>query len=346
MQNGDGEKVIEIPTWGIGLFAATIIGFAIFYTMLFYTLEEVVGTLTMVETPMSSIRLGDEAANPLNKSVDPNEAVPAAESKPVAITGKIRSTIRHVVSQGGPRARWRGFRMYLVYMVLSGIVNGFFAYLVPVPGLSVLITVMILAPVHAGWTHAVVAAPSTQKKSMWSRILPRSSYKQLLAPSAAMGVANIILAYVSLGLRMLATPQEDPAFAEVVSKPLVFLCVYILVALFIVLPAAVALARVETSLLPEDEDTIVPVDRTFNGKVVAKEYGGTGALGFIDAWKSFDWEARRRLLKLYVKILMIGLALGLAIGLILIFEGTLVLGQSEFKNAACKGLESIRDLKM
>lgn len=299
----------------------------------------------MVETPMSSIRLAEGDSDPLNKTNDPVVAIPA-ESKPVPITSRIRRTVRHIVSQGGATARWRGFRMFVIYSILSGLVNGFLSHVMPIPGISVLITTILLAPVHAGWTHAVIAAPATQQKGWWARILPRSSYKQLLVPSAAHGGAYLVLAYVSLGLRYLAVTKPESHMAEVVMKPLFSLCVYILVSLFIVLPAAVSLARVEASLLPEDEDTIVPVDRTFNGKVVPKEYGGTGYLGFVDAWKSFDWEARRRLLKLYAKIFMIAIAFGFFAGLTLIAEGTFILGQSEFKNAAHKGLESIRDLKM
>jgi len=181
---------------------------------------------------------------------------------------------------------------------------------------------------------------------MWSRILPLSSFKHLLVPAAAFGLANLALAYISLGLRYLAVPRQGGGLAEVVGKPLFFVCIYILVSIFLVLPSAAALARVETSLLPEDEDTIVPVDRSFNGKVVSRAHGGTGVLGFWDALKGFDGEARRRLIKLYFKLVMISLAIGFAVGFVLVFEGIFILGKSEFKDAAEKGLGQIRDLKM
>jgi hypothetical protein len=53
--------------------------------------------------------------------------------------------------------------------------------------------------------------------------------------------------------------------------------------------------RVMASLLPDDIDTLVPMDRSFGGKVVAAEAGGSGKLGLIAAWRTFPWRSRFRL---------------------------------------------------
>jgi len=96
--------------------------------------------------------------------------------------------------------------------------------------------------------------------------------------------------------------------------------------LFVVLPATVTLTRIEASLLPEEEETIVPFDRTFGGRVVPTILGGTGCIGFIEAWRTFNWEARRRLVKLYVKTFLIMLAVSVLMANILLLETWAILG--------------------
>jgi hypothetical protein len=90
--------------------------------------------------------------------------------------------------------------------------------------------------------------------------------------------------------------------------------------LFLCLPAMVTLIRIEASILPEDQDTIVPFDRTFGGKVVSQMMGGSGVVGFLDAWRSFNWEARRRLIKLFAKVFFIMSAILLVVVHVLLFE--------------------------
>jgi hypothetical protein len=96
--------------------------------------------------------------------------------------------------------------------------------------------------------------------------------------------------------------------------------------LFLCMPAVVTQIRVEASLLPEDQDVIVPFDRTFGGKVVPKVLGGTGCVSFMDAWRSFNWEARRRLIKLYSKGFMCIAALAFVLVHVLAFEVFAIMG--------------------
>ncbi|KAI7367859.1 hypothetical protein KC336_g21164 [Hortaea werneckii] len=81
------------------------------------------------------------------------------------------------------------------------------------------------------------------------------------------------------------------------------------VALAVLLPASVTLTRLEATLLPEDETTLVPFDRE---AIVSEDInptvrGASRAL-FVQAWRSFDSAARLRLVKLYVKMIMAQLA--------------------------------------
>jgi hypothetical protein len=62
---------------------------------------------------------------------------------------------------------------------------------------------------------------------------------------------------------------------------------------------------VEASLLSPEEETIVPMDRTFGGRI--PYIGATLNVG--DAWASFTWEARVRLVKHYVKFFFVMVAM-------------------------------------
>lgn len=97
----------------------------------------------------------------------------------------------------------------------------------------------------------------------------------------------------------------------------------------LVVPADVTLTRVQASLLADSEETIVPFDRSFNGKVIPEIVGGSGVIGMLDAWKTFDWNSRVRLVKAYLKVFLMELAVGAVFFAIAIFEVVLVLGKSK-----------------
>lgn len=70
----------------------------------------------------------------------------------------------------------------------------------------------------------------------------------------------------------------------------------------IILPASVALSRVQASHLPEDAEPIVPFDRTF-GKA------NDGDLTFVEAWKSVGMPGWKRVAKMFVKLAPVVLVL-------------------------------------
>ena len=100
----------------------------------------------------------------------------------------------------------------------------------------------------------------------------------------------------------------------------------ILTAVFIFIPASVSLKRVQASMLAEEEETIVPFDRTFGGKVQAEITGGSGKLGMLDAWKTFDWAARIRLMKVYGKTLAMQTVVTVMFGMMVVGELQLIMG--------------------
>jgi len=219
-----------------------------------------------------------------------------------------------------------------------GIVSQIIGDIIPrVPGQVILVAGLsgaLLANLHASWTHKVVSMPS--QKSFWQRIPAKSSWKTLALPAAIETAMPYISLYLTCGFAMLmglhkldqenAREYNGAQWTSLIVRMIALFVFAISCTLFLCLPAIVTLIRIEASILPEDEDTIVPFDRTFGGKVVSKLLGGTGVIGFLDAWRSFNWEARRRLIKLYIKIFFIMAGMFFVIAHVLAFEVFAIMG--------------------
>lgn len=308
-------------------------------------LREVVATLCMVETPHAAITISpsEEPASKDEKEslLETGPTITLVHQKP--ITSSIRGTIKHVVANAGRFAHFRGFKIHALYSIAFALAvnffSAFFLSLFPtaLPGQAILVSGLAgaaVANLHAAWTHKVVSMPS--EATFWQRVPSKSQWK-VLAPAAAISAA---MPYVSLyltgGVAILLglhTLDQDN-FEQYTKRQWVCLAVRIFATyifgicttIFLCLPAAVTQIRIESSILPEDQDTIVPFDRTFGGKVVSQMFGGSGRIGFLDAWRSFNWEARRRVLKLYVKIGAIMTMAVFVVVHVLLFEVFAVMG--------------------
>jgi len=343
-KRGDGQEQVEIPTWGMFILCGTAVIFALVLSSIEYTLKDVIATLTMVETPSAAITISpstdsEDPDAPLEKEglLEAGPTITLVHSKP--ITSYIRSTLRHLTSQAGRFARWRGLAAFVFYSFTTGLTTNLLDMIVPriVPArLMVLsaVAAILLARVHAAWTHIVISLPST--KRFYQRIPPMSSWRQLWIPAAVKASAGYAAVYVAVGFVRISQLHSINAneFSEYTGlqwftlalRIVSLFALAIFSALFVVLPATVTLTRIEASLLPEEEETIVPFDRTFSGKVVPTILGGTGCIGFIEAWRTFNWEARRRLVKLYVKIFFIMLGVTVLMANILLVEVWAILG--------------------
>jgi hypothetical protein len=305
-------------------------------------LNEVVTTLCMVESPTAAITVSPSTHEASDKE-DSDEKETLLETGPTItlvsqkpITSSIRATIRHVVSHGGRLARFRGFGTHILYSVLASIVATFFNAALPTfpcqPILAAGIAGVLLANLHAAWTHKVVGMPT--KASLWQRIPSKTHWKTLALPAAMQTAMPYISLYLTCGVAMLLrlnkleqeTIESCAQWMGLIARFIALFVFAITCTLFLCLPAMVTLIRIEASILPEDQDTIVPFDRTFGGKVVSKMMGGSGVVGFLDAWRSFNWEARRRLFKTLAKTFLIMTAIMLVVVHVLLFEVFAIFG--------------------
>jgi hypothetical protein len=85
----------------------------------------------------------------------------------------------------------------------------------------------------------------------------------------------------------------------------------LLLLLLLVVPTTIVLVRVQASLLPDNDEAIVPFDKTFGGKADSRSMDSRNQLAMLNAWRSFEWPSRIRLLKIYAKYFVLQIALEL-----------------------------------
>lgn len=286
----------------------------------------------MVETPMATTFKLDapEADNtdPLVSSDDETKPILSAtlpqvlvvKTKP--ITAKIRTTMKHLRTQAGPWSRFRGLHIYMIYHFLFSVsyaILQFLFGLVYIPRAAAAVTThVILCQFGLMWTHAVISAPSTQP--WYKRTSTFATVKQVVFPTVIFAGAEQLVLLLSRDLfnafglhRFLRNPdlfaQLSPGIQREVLAQISTIGLLSAIAGFLVLfPAYVALTRVYASALPEQVESIVPFDRTFGGRAQPRTEGGNGIVSMLDAWRTFDWAARFRLINLYAKIFAIGTA--------------------------------------
>lgn len=267
----------------------------------------------MIETP-------DALFEPL-PTIDPDTDTPLdanATGEPVTlkqqtISSSFRRTLKHLKTKGGFSARFRGFSIYLVNMILMGLISGPISALPLVPSsVGVILAAVLLANFTTAWTHIVISEPSA--KPWFRRIPSRRQWKKVALPAAVLAVAEQLSVYVPMLFSKIYhfdrlqqdAPNMSGGKTAVVGLEAFSVFVFgVVLSFFLVLPANVVLTRIQASLLDDAEETIVPFDRTFSGKVVPEIVGGSGVISMTDAWKTFDWAARVRLVKTYAKVLLL-----------------------------------------
>ena len=323
-----------------------------------YTYGAVVATLTTIETPTATaFKVDAPEADEADALLDqkPSEKEPElflVKTKP--ITSSIRATVKHLRAEAGPWSRFRGLGIAIFYHLFYAFFYNLCVSTFSTPFKRAFFAILfhtLLARIHMTWTHVVISNPSTKK--WYQRIPNRKTNLKVLGPTALWATAEQLALYVPAALFYiygLNRYAEDPTHYRNVDSNVrasdmtqLFICglVGLFIVFAVVFPAEVTLTRVQASLLPEEDDTIVPFDRTFGGKVVPAVTGGSGCVSMLDAWKTFDWAARIRLVKLYVKIFVVQFATTLLFIGMIIGELRLIMGDDLHK-AVKMAHESLR----
>jgi hypothetical protein len=320
----DGPEPIKLSTGAMILLGSTFFAFFVFASSIEYTIRILMGHLAMIESPEpTTVQIFTPASSVGDKKEDFEsqgllevelEASTVTSSKP--ITTSIRRTSRHLKSVGGFTAKWRGAGIFMVYTILTHIVaivlNKTIMRAIPFGSTVANVAACLMASrLHCAWTHKIISMPSAKK--LWERRVSRAQWKQLLVPTALsvlardMSARTIMCTFAFTGnmANRLGGDKIIPGWAAAILSVIPGAITAVLLAVFVMLPAYAALVRKEASLLPEEEETVVSFDRTFNGVLTHV----SDTLSYKEAWKSFSGEARRRVIKLYIKFFFITAAI-------------------------------------
>ncbi|KAI1381451.1 hypothetical protein F4677DRAFT_126733 [Hypoxylon crocopeplum] len=314
-KRSDEELVTQTPDSphpvkdGFGL-AALIINWILAVSVsltLTYTLYNLFPILTIVEddspstsySPVPTSNKQDEELEELTSMdgkdtfIDAEEGSSTPRSKP--ITSSVRSIYFHLLSISGGRSLFRGCVCYMAHAASVLVIGLSFGLLPFVPDIvAFTVAGLLTIPLETAWTHIVISKPS--EKRFWRR-LPKfgPAFRATALPTVVVYVVEWLTQNLPLSLALGLygqTPDPQAAFPW-----MLLLLLYLLASVFLVLPLQMVLVRAQASLLPDDEQTIVPFDRAFKLNKVE----GKGYMSMLDAWRSFSRPAWVRLLKLYAK---------------------------------------------
>ncbi len=313
----------------------------------------------MIETPTATaftVDSTDELDAPLlDQKPEDAKAIETdlflVKQKP--ITSSMRSAVKHLKARGGRLARFRGFHVALIYHIALSVGTNFMTSLFGSPfggltrPLAFIVVSVVLARIHMTWTHIIISNPS--EKRWYRRIVSRKATRNIMIPTAVFAIAQLSLCLPVLMLSTAGDMWQSPssygyekeyaqkfALFQVAAAAIAFIVIIVLV----VIPADVTLKRVQASMLPEEDEAIVPFDRTFGGKVVPEILGGSGAVSMFDAWKTFDRSARVRLLKLYAKILLVQFVTTILFIMVVFGELRVIMGD-DLRKAVRMGQEQL-----
>jgi hypothetical protein len=260
----------------------------------------------------------DDEADQSKKLLEPDVMI----VKPRPITAKIQTTMMHLRAKAGYWSRFRGMSLFLIYsFARSTIIHFLMASTVfpygPRRFVAHFIAEVFLCRFEMTWVHIAISEPS---KLPWYKRVPRGwkPFKNIVPAAALKSAATQLVVALSAiyachsKLRNSHANTVDGISPEdaraILLDAMIILVIYVNMALLIEIPATVTFVRVAASMLPEHDEAIVPFDRSFGGKVVPEIVGGSGKIGLMDAWRTFDRSSRMRLLKLIAKVVAIQIA--------------------------------------
>jgi len=335
----DHVEGYELPSWTWALVLANIVVFLPVMMMMNYTFQNIFPVLAMVEDPSppayEPVSLNDDTQSFVEDAAPKiaNETGRRSMNDTLAVTSSFRATFRAIRSIGGWISMFRGFACFLAMSVGSMFVALTLSTFLPAIIAAPIGGVMFLQ-LYTTWVHIVISAPSA--KSFWQRVPPlKTTFKATALPIALTFVAwefshKLVPGLLANVLGLNRWDSNNPgtvpeADASDIWKAMVVFITAIVLKVFVTIPAQVVLARVQASLLPEEDETIIPFDRSFQGKLEPAIVGGKGYVTIKDAWATFSRASWIRLVKMYVKIFAVGVAVGFVWMAVLIPQVVLVL---------------------
>ncbi|KAH8681199.1 hypothetical protein BX600DRAFT_14856 [Xylariales sp. PMI_506] len=332
----------KLPGWAFGVFFADFIVFLPLLLVVSYTLNDIYPVLAMIEDP-SPPAYEPVSLNPDDESLAEETSATADEAArglqdTRAISSSLRALHRTIYAISGWKSYFRGFVCWIALTFSTLFVYGIVSAVPFIPNIiAALISALTLVQIYTAWLHIVISAPSPKpfyrrlppfKKAFQATALPMALY------FAALEVQSVVPKFLARVLHLTTIdatnpgqiPQPDPHDTW---KILIILIAVLAVTVLLTIPAHVVLTRVQASLLPEEDETIVPFDRAFQGKLEPAIVGGKGYVSVKDAWQTFSRASWIRLVKLYLKLFAVTFAVNLVLLLVLVPELVFIFKHSQ-----------------
>jgi hypothetical protein len=299
--------------------------------------------LSEVETPLpggvDSQDVGSEKYGLLEQDeYKDKKRVSSTAPKSAYLTSSIRATIRHLNAEAGDLSMFRGIgsasAIYLTIIPLSFCLD-FIAHKLPLikksdriaEGFATHITALISCQMIATLLHVCISKP---RYKFWFRRMPltwfgvlRKAWLAILLDVLADDVVEAAFYYLTPDVKrdpnIIDTRGEKQVF-QLSNGPLVNISIAVilwaifkcmlrsqikpLVRLLFLRPFETISTRVNASMLRDDEDPVIPMDRSFQGR---PQTGGIlqhqhEPLSFIQAARTIDKNTYIRLVKLKFKL--------------------------------------------
>ncbi|ESZ91129.1 hypothetical protein SBOR_8493 [Sclerotinia borealis F-4128] len=322
---------IQMPTWGVMMIASTLVVFFVMDFIVEYTFTRLIPTLLMVESPQAILfepLASEDLDAKLDSKGDVEPELLLVKQQP--ITSSFKATIKHLRARAGRRSHLRGVGMHFVMSSVFHLQMNFLSVFLPMI-FAFPIATILCAPFRLAWTHIVISDPSPLP---WYKRMPNvATIKKVIPATAVYALAREAVYFVpstlAISYGLFESEPTKMTSQQLTVMGLQLTSIVLLaggLAFLVLIPASVSLTRVQASLLADNEESIVPFDRTFGGRV-----SEDGVLGTLDAWRTFDWNSRVRLLKAYVKAAAMEIALTTFFTIVLLSQVLLVLGDDRKK---------------
>lgn len=338
MGNPELQK-ITIPTWGAVLLGVTLLIYMALHFSISYTYGLMVPILAMTEEPSTTMIVrtaeyqDDESADaPLLTKEEKEYKQPRVDEEVLIIahkplTSKFRTIIRHLKEKTGTRtSRYRGLGGYIIYNIAFSWALHFsralggraFGQLLHIP------LVGALCLLSTAWVQQVVSMPG---KSYFQRIgeLSRADvfktlfFQAMFVELIETAFANLPRQVIALLQRYQMVPESERPDVAIVAVGVALAVATMLFSFFcVVIPLNISFVRIQASYIPEETETVVPVDRTL---------GGAERKDLRAGWKSFTREGCFRLAKTWIKLGLMQVALMFMFIFVAVSEMRLIVGE-------------------
>ncbi|KAJ4862489.1 hypothetical protein T069G_03443 [Trichoderma breve] len=308
----------EVPWWArvVLLFDFTI--FLPIIIVLNYTLPHVY--------PVFAITQDEELIRHDSPNLNDVTNRPSLTSPSRTNTSSPSAIYRLLVKNGGILANFRGLTLALLQLITT------------------LLRSLLLVQFSTLWLHLVIAQTD---RPFWSRVPPfkrtlQATWRATLIHWAAVEFTSLFPSMVASRMNIdwpspgLFGPDNTYSFRlDMAAGDAVFYfkCAAVIFAtvvdsIFFVVPSQVVLLRIQASLLPTEDSTIIPFDRSFKGRVQPARTNGRDYATISDAWRSFSWDNWRRLMILSFKIIFLSLSLILLMCAVIGLQWAMIVTQS------------------